>query len=143
MILSNLNQIFSTLSVTFQLQVAFSNFDWLLPTSDRIFQLRFLQFHVGLSNLKLSNTSFFPTALSNYTYSNVFLSIFEQKIGSFQLSFFSFMNHASTDEDGRLRTVHPSMWTTDRNLFSDRPPHGRIRTLDQDYHFEMDEWTDF
>ena len=32
---------------------------------------------------------------------------------------------ASSDEDGRLRTVHPpmSMWTTDQKLGSDRPPH--------------------
>ena len=52
-------------------------------------------------------------------------------------------NQASTDEDGRLRTVHPSMWTTDQNLGSDRPSHGQIRTLDQDYNFEVDEWTDF
>ena len=51
-------------------------------------------------------------------------------------------NQASTDVDGRLRTVHPSMWTTDRNLGSDRPSDGRIRTLDQDYHFKVDEWTD-
>ena len=28
--------------------------------------------------------------------------------------------------------VHPSMWTTDRNMGSDYPSHGRIRTLDQD-----------
>ena len=32
--------------------------------------------------------------------------------------------------------------TTDRNLFSDRPSHGKIRTLDQDYHLKVDEWTD-
>ena len=43
---------------------------------------------------------------------------------------------ASMDED-RL-PVHEPTWTTDRTLFSDRPPHGRIRTLDQDYHFEVD-----
>ena len=36
----------------------------------------------------------------------------------------------STDEDGRLRTFHPSMWTTDQNLGSDRPSHGQIQTLD-------------
>ena len=35
-----------------------------------------------------------------------------------------------------------TIWTTDRNLGSGRPSHGRIRTLDQDYHFEVDEWTD-
>ena len=53
---------------------------------------------------------------------------------------------ASTDEDGRLRTVYPSirqMWTMDRNLGSDRPSHGQIRTLDQDYHLKVDEWTVF
>ena len=35
------------------------------------------------------------------------------------------------------------MWTMDRNLGSDRPSHGQIRTLDQDYHLKVDEWTDF
>ena len=40
-------------------------------------------------------------------------------------------------------SVHQSTWTTDRNLFSDRPPHGQIRMLDQDYHLKVDEWTDF
>ena len=50
---------------------------------------------------------------------------------------------ASTDEDGRLRTVNPSMWTTDENLGSDRPSHGQIRTLDQACNFIVDEWTDF
>ena len=42
-----------------------------------------------------------------------------------------------------LLSVHLSMWTTDQKLGSDRPSHGQIRTLDQDYSFEMDEWTDF
>ena len=36
-------------------------------------------------------------------------------------------------EDGRM----------DRFFTMDRPPHGRIRTLDQEYHFDVDEWTDF
>ena len=35
------------------------------------------------------------------------------------------------------------MWTTDQNFSSNRPFHGRNRTLDQNYHFEVDEWTDF
>ena len=39
--------------------------------------------------------------------------------------------------------VHSFVWTTDQNLGSDRPSHGQIRTLDQDYHFMVDEWTDF
>ena len=52
-------------------------------------------------------------------------------------------NQASTDEDGRLRTVHPSMWTADRNFGSDCPSHGLIRTMDQDYHLKVDEWTEF
>ena len=30
-------------------------------------------------------------------------------------------------------SVHLSMWTTDQNLGTDRPSHGQIRTLDQDY----------
>ena len=47
-------------------------------------------------------------------------------------------NQASSDEDGRLRTVHLSIWTTDQNLGSDRPSRGQIRTLDQDYNFEVD-----
>ena len=45
-------------------------------------------------------------------------------------------------EEGRHVVVH-----VDQNFSSDRPTHGRIRTLDQDYHFEvdrpLDEWTDF
>ena len=36
----------------------------------------------------------------------------------------SYFTHASTDEDDRLRTVHPSMWTTNENLGSDRRSHG-------------------
>ena len=56
---------------------------------------------------------------------------------------FPYHSQAFTDEDGRLQTVHPSMWTTDRNSGSDRPSHGRIRSLDQDYHLKVDEWTDF
>ena len=43
-------------------------------------------------------------------------------------------DQASTDED---------MWTTDRNLGSDRPSHGQIRTLDQDNNSKMDERTNF
>ena len=35
------------------------------------------------------------------------------------------------------------MWTMDRNLGADRQSHGQIRTLDQDYHLTVDEWTDF
>ena len=53
------------------------------------------------------------------------------------------LDQASMNEDGRLRTVNPSMWTTDENLGSDRPSHGQIRTLDQAYNFKVDEWTDF
>jgi len=49
-------------------------------------------------------------------------------------------HQASTDEDGRLRTVHPSMWTTDQNLGSDRPSHEQIRTLDQDINSKVDEF---
>ena len=30
-----------------------------------------------------------------------------------------------------------------RNLGSDRPSHGQIRTLDQDYHLKVNEWTVF
>ena len=39
--------------------------------------------------------------------------------------------------------VHSSMLTMDRNLGSDRLSHWQIRTLDQDYHLKVDEWTDF
>ena len=39
-------------------------------------------------------------------------------------------------------SVHLFMWTPDQNLGSDRPSHRQIRTLDQDYNFELDEWTD-
>ena len=54
--LSNFARFFPTLLGSFQLQSVLSNFYWLFPTSAK------------LSNLKLSNFSFFPTALSNYTY---------------------------------------------------------------------------
>ena len=50
---------------------------------------------------------------------------------------------ASTDEDGRMRTVHPSMLTIDQNLDSDRQFHGQTRTSDQDYRCKVGEWTDF
>ena len=52
-------------------------------------------------------------------------------------------HQASTDEDGRLRTIHPSMWTADQNLGSDRPSHGQIQTLDQDNNSMVDERTNF
>ena len=42
-----------------------------------------------------------------------------------------------------LRTVHPSMLKMDQNLDSDRQFHGQIRTSDQDYRFNLGEWTDF
>ena len=48
---------------------------------------------------------------------------------------------------GRNRTIDQDYhfkvdpWT---DFFTmDRPPHGRIWTLDQDYNFEVDEWTYF
>ena len=53
---------------------------------------------------------------------------------------------ASSDEDDRLRTVHPSTCPCGQRtkiLGSNRPSHGQIRTTDQDNNFEMDEWTDF
>ena len=40
-------------------------------------------------------------------------------------------------------SVQLSIWTTDQNLGEDRPCHGQIRTLDQDYNFEVDDWTYF
>ena len=45
------------------------------------------------------------------------------------------------------QTIRPprtktAVWTTDQNFSSERPSHGRIRLLDQHYHFEVDEWTD-
>ena len=59
--LESVTQNLPTSSVPIQLQLYFTN-------SSRTFQLHCFQFHVGRSNLKLSNFSFFPTALSNYTY---------------------------------------------------------------------------
>ena len=53
---------------------------------------------------------------------------------------------ASTDEDGRLRTVHTFIrpceqrtenWAQNVHLME------KIRTLDQDYHLVVEEWTDF
>ena len=41
------------------------------------------------------------------------------------------------------RTKRPSADRPPVHLGSDRPSHGQIRTLDQDYNFEVDEWTDF
>ena len=52
-------------SETFQLQKNVSNFAPFFLTSLGSSQLKQ---NFGLSNLKLSNFSFFPTALSNYTY---------------------------------------------------------------------------
>ena len=59
--LSNFKRSFPTSLGSFQLQSVLSNFAWLFPTSAKLSNFR-------LSNLKLSNFSFFPTALSNYTY---------------------------------------------------------------------------
>ena len=67
LILFKLNQNFPTSSVTFQLQSELSKFSPNFQPSDRTFLLHSFQLHVGLSKLKLSNFSFFPTALS-YTY---------------------------------------------------------------------------
>ena len=52
---------FPTSARAFQLQLELFNFAWLFSTSAKLSNFR-------LSNLKLSNFSFFPTALSNYTY---------------------------------------------------------------------------
>ena len=49
-----------------QLQPELSNVSLDFPTSDQTFQLNSFQFHVGLSDFKLSDFSFFQTALSNY-----------------------------------------------------------------------------
>ena len=53
----------STTEVGKWLQKKLSNFAWFFPTSISSSQLR-----SALSNFRLSNFSFFPTALSNYTY---------------------------------------------------------------------------
>ena len=45
------------------------------------------------------------------------------------------IGQASSDEDGRLRTVHLFMWSSDQNLGSDGPSHGQMRPLDQDSNF--------
>ena len=42
----------------------------------------------------------------------------------------------SMDKDGRL-------WTTDRNLGSDRPSDGQMRTPGQDNNFKVNERTNF
>ena len=60
-VLSNFARFFPTSIGSFQLRQVLSNFAWLFPTSAKLSNFR-------LSNLKLSNFSFFPTALSNYTY---------------------------------------------------------------------------
>ena len=79
--LSNFSETFKLKKKTFQLRSVLSNFALFFPTSVGSFQLRsvlsnFAGFfptsaqlsNFKLSNLKLSNFSFFPTALSNYTY---------------------------------------------------------------------------
>ena len=78
--------------------------------------------------------------------------IFSPFEGSLELNGLEFLNFRPKSFNceiiiGRLSTnrpsVHLSMWTTDKqNLGSDRPSHGQIRTLDQDYNFEVNEWTD-
>ena len=78
--------------------------------------------------------------------------IFSPFEGSLELNGLEFLNFRPKSFNfeiniGRLSTdrpsVHLSMWTTDQNLGSDRPSHGQIRTLDKDYSFEVDEWTNF
>ena len=59
--LSKFNCSFPTSIGSYQLRSVLSNFAGLFPTSAKLSNFR-------LSNLKLSNFSFFPTALSNYTY---------------------------------------------------------------------------
>ena len=53
---------------TFQLQKKLSNFVRFFPTSLGSFQIKQNFSNFRLSNLKFANFSFFPTALSNYTY---------------------------------------------------------------------------
>ena len=55
-------------SGSFKLQPELSNSRPYFPTSFFPLSCRTFHFHVELSNLKLSNFSFCPTALSNYTY---------------------------------------------------------------------------
>jgi len=64
---------FLTSARTFQLQLELSKFSANFPTSVGSFQLQSFQFHFGLFNLKLSNFSFFPTALSNSMYPEYFI----------------------------------------------------------------------
>ena len=66
-----------------------------------------------------------------------------QTIGKKKMNQISGSHQAYPEEDDRLQTAHPSMWTTDQNLGLDCPSHGQTRTLDQDYHLKVDEWTDF
>ena len=63
-----LHRNFPTSEKTFQLRSILSNFAGFFPTSLGFFQLKQKLSNFRLSNLKLSNFSFFPTALSNYTY---------------------------------------------------------------------------
>ena len=55
---------FPTSKETFQLRSVLFNFAWLFQTSAK-------RSNFWLSNLKQSNFSFFPTALSNYTHSGL------------------------------------------------------------------------
>ena len=82
LLLTNQNSIVATLilsklkqncsSVTFKLHAELFNFNPNFSTSDRTFELLSIQFHVGLSYLKLSNFCFFfSNALSNYMYPHV------------------------------------------------------------------------
>ena len=57
-VLSNFARFFPTSIGSFQLRSVLSNFAWVFPTTAKLSNFR-------LSNLKLSNFSFFPTALSN------------------------------------------------------------------------------
>ena len=50
-----------------------------------------------------------------------------------------YVNQAYTDEDGRLRTVHPSICLCgQRTEIWAQTVHGQIRTLDQDNNFKAD-----
>ena len=61
----------SKLESSFHLHSLLSNFAWLFPTSLGSFQLKQKLSNFRLSNLKLSNSSFFPTALFNYMYPEI------------------------------------------------------------------------
>ena len=92
--LSIFGQFFPTLLDSFQFQSVLTNFVRFFPTSAKLSYLRLSNLKLSnfrLSNSKFSNFSFFPTALSKYTYPVTYLDeAFDGKLLQYVTFFISF-----------------------------------------------------